>query len=321
MKREEQLIQLLANSPKGLTSRELRESFGLSSSRIHQIIRVIIVQRRCVPDWGCNVPCINIQPISAVREGNTFRYRLTPEYRAFLSGEIHETIAQKIEEITEQPLWMPNSFKSAKSLIVPDPKMVEEERREAEEAERKAEERRKARERRKAKRGCQIPRKYGVNMRKLTEAEKAVNHETWTHIHNVQTLMMEVVAELQERALLHDRSKLVDPEVQIFTEFTAKLKHMTYGSDEYKQCLKEMGPALEHHYADNPHHPEHHENRIEGMTLIDLMEMLCDWKAATMRHEDGDILESLEINAKRFSIDPQLARILLNTVLQVLGVT
>lgn len=39
-----------------------------------------------------------------------------------------------------------------------------------------------------------------------------------------------------------------------------------------------------------------------------------DWKAATERHADGDILKSLEINRVRFGISDQLAQILQNTV-------
>lgn len=42
----------------------------------------------------------------------------------------------------------------------------------------------------------------------------------------------------------------------MFTRFTPRLKGMTYGSPEYKQCLAEMGPGLRHHYAANRHHPE-----------------------------------------------------------------
>jgi hypothetical protein len=49
------------------------------------------------------------------------------------------------------------------------------------------------------------------------------------------------------------------------------------------------------------------------MTLIDLMEMLADWKAATERHDDGDLSRSLDIQAERFDISPQLVRILRNT--------
>jgi len=49
------------------------------------------------------------------------------------------------------------------------------------------------------------------------------------------------------------------------------------------------------------------------MTLIDVIEMFCDWKCASERHADGDILKSIEINCKRFNIDQQLRQIILNT--------
>ena len=50
------------------------------------------------------------------------------------------------------------------------------------------------------------------------------------------------------------------------------------------------------------------------MNLIDLIEMLCDWKAATLRHEDGDIIKSIEINSKRFDYGGLLKQIFLNTI-------
>jgi hypothetical protein len=49
------------------------------------------------------------------------------------------------------------------------------------------------------------------------------------------------------------------------------------------------------------------------MTLVDLVEMFCDWKSATLRHHDGNLLKSIEINAKRFHIDKQLETIFNNT--------
>jgi hypothetical protein len=42
--------------------------------------------------------------------------------------------------------------------------------------------------------------------------------------------------------------------------------------------------------------------------------MFCDWKAATMRHNDGDIRKSIEINKKRFKMSEDLAQIFRNTV-------
>jgi hypothetical protein len=49
------------------------------------------------------------------------------------------------------------------------------------------------------------------------------------------------------------------------------------------------------------------------MTLVDLIEMLADWKAATERHDDGDLARSLDIQRDRFGLSDQLADILRNT--------
>lgn len=52
---------------------------------------------------------------------------------------------------------------------------------------------------------------------------------------------------------------------------------------------------------------------INDMNLLDIVEMLCDWKAASERHNDGNIRKSIEINANRFGLSPQLVKILENT--------
>ena len=77
-----------------------------------------------------------------------------------------------------------------------------------------------------------------------------------------------------------------------------------------------MAPFLDHHYKHNRHHPEHHEDGVFGMNLIDIVEMFCDWAAATMRHSDGDLARSIEINTERFDLDPQLTAIFQNTLLR-----
>lgn len=100
--------------------------------------------------------------------------------------------------------------------------------------------------------------------------------DTCAHIQEVGRRLYEVICDLQERAAVHDASKLEEPEVSVFNEFTPKLKHSTYGSDEYKAFLAGMGEGLRHHYAVNDHHPEHHENGIWGMDLIQMVEMLAD---------------------------------------------
>lgn len=147
----------------------------------------------------------------------------------------------------------------------------------------------------------------------LTEAERSANHATWRHIHRVQQLVLAAAKRLLDRALAHDQSKLVPPEVGPFAALTAKLAGCTYGSAEYQESRRQLGPALAHHYANNPHHPEHWKNGVDDMSLLDLLEMLLDWKASSERHTDGNIRKSIEVNAERFGLSPQLRRILENT--------
>ena len=141
--------------------------------------------------------------------------------------------------------------------------------------------------------------------------------DTLDHIEKVFVFMNMIADFIKLRAFLHDQSKLEEPEKSIFDDITPKLKTLTYGSDEYKQSLVELGKTLEHHYAQNKHHPEHFSHGIEDMNLVDLLEMFCDWCAATMRHEDGNIIESIKINKKRFKYDEILAKIFTNTAIQL----
>ena len=146
--------------------------------------------------------------------------------------------------------------------------------------------------------------------------------DTLKHIENVQMFINQVVDELVIAGETHDASKLEEPEKSIVDIYTPKLKNTTYGSEEYKQHLKEMGSMLDHHYKENRHHPEHFKDYyvdgkwspLHAMNLIDIVEMLCDWKAASLRHADGDIRKSIEINQKRFGYSDEMKSILLNTV-------
>lgn len=147
----------------------------------------------------------------------------------------------------------------------------------------------------------------------LTLEEKATNYDTFRHIERVRNLINYMIKELLSRGELHDQSKLSSPEVKLFSLVTGKLSKTTYGSPEYNEFLKELGPALDHHYANNRHHPQFFKNGIEDMTLIDLIEMFCDWKAASERHNDGNINKSIEHNAGRFNMSSQLVKIFENT--------
>jgi len=138
--------------------------------------------------------------------------------------------------------------------------------------------------------------------------------DTINHKQQVYDLLVLVAEELATRAVRHDLSKMQPIEKPVFDEFTPLLKGSTYGSKEYQGFLDAMKPALDHHYAFNRHHPEYHYAGIRDMNLIDIIEMFCDWKAASMRHVNGDLLRSINLNQKRFRYSDELAAIFRNTV-------
>ncbi len=143
--------------------------------------------------------------------------------------------------------------------------------------------------------------------------------ESWVasvnmHIRNVGRVLSMFCEQLMDKAVFHDASKKQSPEAEVFAEYTPKLKTVKFLSDEYKQNLVNMGPALDHHYANNRHHPEHFPDGVAGMTLSDLIEMFADWYVASMRNRDGDPARSVAMNAERFGLDPMLTQILLNTI-------
>ena len=170
--------------------------------------------------------------------------------------------------------------------------------------------------------------------------------DTLAHIDSVKVNIHEAICKLFARAGEHDASKLESPEKEAFDKLTPRLKGLKYGSEEYRATLREMKPAISHHYEHNSHHPEHFKKSvcnicfnempppapnhcpmcgnsqyteegfdICGMSLLDLIEMLCDWKAAQQRHDPpGTFEKSFEVNIPRFKISAGLARILKNTV-------
>jgi len=153
--------------------------------------------------------------------------------------------------------------------------------------------------------------------------------DTKQHIKKVQDNIARLFIDIAKRHAGHDASKLENPEKATFDRVTPLLRELTYGSDEYSAVLATMQEALEHHYANNRHHPEHFRGSatlcapgktdtilgagMRGMTLVDLLEMFCDWCAATERHDDGNIGKSIHHNMRRFGFGETLAQIMVNT--------
>jgi len=136
--------------------------------------------------------------------------------------------------------------------------------------------------------------------------------DTIKHKIRIKQLIELFVQKLEHCSLIHDNSKLSEEEKPYFDNAT-KLRDLTYGSPEYKEALKNLKPALDHHYKNNSHHPEHFLNGINNMDLFDVVEMFFDWKAASERHGDGDIYKSIQYNHKRYQMSNQLTSIFENT--------
>lgn len=132
------------------------------------------------------------------------------------------------------------------------------------------------------------------------------------HISNVKNLLGYVISRLTIQAAKHDISKLDEPELSIYTEAFGT-NNSPYGTKEYEEERNKLLSGLNIHYHHNAHHPEHHDDGIQGMDLLQLLEMVCDWKAATKRNDQDNIYKSIIINQKRFGFSDELARILENT--------
>lgn len=86
-----------------------------------------------------------------------------------------------------------------------------------------------------------------------------------------------------------------------------------YGSYEYYDKLRRFSEVFNHHYKVNSHHPEHFVNPEHEMTLIDMVEMLCDWFAYK---QDIPIREGIELireQCDRFGFSDTIMSLLTNT--------
>jgi hypothetical protein len=133
------------------------------------------------------------------------------------------------------------------------------------------------------------------------------------HIEKVQFHLDRCATDLDARVILHDASKLEEPELSGYAGLAEAVKDLKYGTPEYRAAFQPFKAIIQHHYAANDHHPEHFGAGVDGMNLLQIIEMLCDWKAASERFGGGDFAESLKVSVARFEIEPQLENILRNT--------
>lgn len=135
---------------------------------------------------------------------------------------------------------------------------------------------------------------------------------TQEHIYNVQKLLNKFANILKQKGKTHDQSKLEEPEVYGWAAMDLE-PHYEYGSYEYYDKLRRFSEVFKHHYRVNSHHPEHFVNPEHEMTLIDMVEMLCDWFAYK---QDIPIREGVKLireQCDRFGFSDTIRSLLTNT--------
>lgn len=137
--------------------------------------------------------------------------------------------------------------------------------------------------------------------------------DTHQHIALVRGHLLRCVQNLIRRADQHDQSKLQSPELETYDALTPALSGLSYGTEDYRAAMQPFKAGIKHHLQVNDHHPEYFPDGVQGMDLLQLLEMICDWKGASQRQAGGDLARSIEISAERFGIDDQLKQVLLNT--------
>lgn len=148
-------------------------------------------------------------------------------------------------------------------------------------------------------------------MKELDLHELYYEMDTRKHQQLVAKYMLAVANDLIYRATHHDESKLVEPERSKYIEPVWHLRHTKYGTERHKELVKQMGVGVEHHLSTNDHHLEYYESYAQ-MNLIVLIEMCCDWIAASKRQNNNPTLP-----LAKYEFDPKLESIIRNTLSRI----
>lgn len=140
--------------------------------------------------------------------------------------------------------------------------------------------------------------------------------KTVRHIRTIQAYMTLIGREWAERTRRHDESKFDTIELEGYVGIAEATKGLTAGSQEYLDALEPYRKVIKRHYLLNDHHPEHFDSGVNGMNLIQILEMVCDWIAASTDREMHP-MQSIDAQCERFNIDAQLKKIIINTMNQL----
>ena len=133
------------------------------------------------------------------------------------------------------------------------------------------------------------------------------------HKKKVKDRMLFLAKEIIKRAEEHDNSKLKAPEINWLIEMDKEPK-VEYGTPEYFEKMKRWDKFFKHHYKNNSHHPDHYVQGVYGMTIVDLVEMMCDVVSYIEELHVCQTSKIIKEQKERFDIDEGIAQILINTL-------
>ena len=128
------------------------------------------------------------------------------------------------------------------------------------------------------------------------------------HRDYVRLALTRVVHALEDRAIEHDASKMLDDEFAGFARINAVARLHKFGSPEYKDSMKQERATIDLHFSRNSHHPERprllgeaaevarglpddatywEAHGAAAMTFLDVIEMVCDWWGARRGYDDS----------------------------------
>lgn len=136
----------------------------------------------------------------------------------------------------------------------------------------------------------------------MTIAQKALtSFYILKHKSYVMFFLFKIMWALFKRGLKHDLSKFSREEFEYVYILSTKGVGVKFGSKEYYDLVDCVLPAKEAHARRNQHHAEYYGNCIDKMSVLDKIEMMADWLAAS-RRSGSKIMNSLEINTAKYKI-------------------
>jgi len=148
----------------------------------------------------------------------------------------------------------------------------------------------------------------------MTENEQKNVGLILKHKEDIAKMLAKFAGEISYRSAIHDNSKFDTDEFNACSENVNEFGKHEFDSPGERELRLRLSDAFSSHRKKNRHHPEHFDNGIDGMNLIDLLEMVADWRSASNRNAGDSIRKSLPIVQEKYKISPQLMNVLTNTI-------